>query len=97
MRHVRAVCDRCSSPIVERGSILELTAGSLRGRLPEPLELCHSCADLLVDFIASGRQTNQDDTGAIPGHWGDQTVRGSRAFLAAGGRVLRGAGGCGWR
>jgi hypothetical protein len=48
---------------------VKVEAGSLRGRLPESLDLCSSCADSLASFLQGGkpRQANQAATpGAIP-------------------------------
>jgi hypothetical protein len=44
---------------------VEVKAGELVRRLSESLYLCHSCADLLVSFVQSGKphQTHQDAAG----------------------------------
>jgi hypothetical protein len=41
---------------VEQGSVIEVKAGDLRGRLPEVLDLCSDCGSLFFDFIQSGHQ-----------------------------------------
>jgi hypothetical protein len=38
-RLVRICCDRCGSPILERGSIVEVKASTLTRQLPEAIDL----------------------------------------------------------
>jgi hypothetical protein len=55
-------CDRCGSP-VRSFSIIEATAGPLRSRLWNPVDLCEPCCSGLVDYIRGGRQAPQDGLG----------------------------------
>jgi hypothetical protein len=58
MRHVKIVCDRCGAIVLDQGSMIELTAGHLRHRLPKALDLCSTCTGLFADFIKSGHQAS---------------------------------------
>jgi hypothetical protein len=45
MRIVKAVCDRCGAAILERGTVVGVTAGELRNRYSDPLDLCPDCGE----------------------------------------------------
>jgi hypothetical protein len=57
VKQVTRLCDRCGGIAIDQGSVLEVTAGSLRHRFPQPLDLCSDCGGLFAEFIRSGHQT----------------------------------------
>jgi hypothetical protein len=65
MKMTTTHCDRCGSNIIERGWTLEVKAGSIRTRFPEPLDLCSDCGSLFGDWLRSGKphHTHQDAAG----------------------------------
>jgi len=63
VKQVQRFCDRCGRNIPEGGSILEVKAGELVGKLPEELDLCPDCGSSLLSWFRSGHQANH----AVPG------------------------------
>jgi hypothetical protein len=53
MRTVKVVCDRCGSPIIEGGSVVEATAGAIRGRVADKIDLCRDCGERFQDWLAT--------------------------------------------
>lgn len=54
MRVTRVTCDKCGVEIQSGGSVLVVTAGSLRNRFSEPADLCGPCGSALVEWLANG-------------------------------------------
>jgi hypothetical protein len=66
MRQTKVMCDRCGGCIVDQGSILEVTAGQLRQRFTQPIDLCSDCGGLFASFIQSGRASHTATGTGIP-------------------------------
>jgi hypothetical protein len=71
MRQSVILCDRCGSA-VKTFSIVEVTAGPLRGLLHSPLDLCLTCAESI-------RGLHQEWSPGVPG----RPRRGSAATAVA--------------
>jgi hypothetical protein len=57
-------CDRCAAAITERASVGRVEAGSIRDRLPDPLDLCEPCSQMLLEWLATGRGPRPCQVGA---------------------------------
>jgi hypothetical protein len=52
LRQTRVQCDRCGAGIRTLGSVLAVTAGTLRPVHPEPLDLCAGCGESFGSWVA---------------------------------------------
>jgi hypothetical protein len=68
MRRTTTICDRCSTEIVEGAAVLTVEAGDLRDRLHQPVDLCRKCAGRLAEWLATGRETQQEPGNCHPSH-----------------------------
>ena len=69
MKILSVICDRCRAPSIENQSIIEATAGPLRGRYPEKLDLCATCSDRFSEWLRSSHgeaATLPDDQPTAP-------------------------------
>ena len=67
MRIVKAVCDRCGSAVLEGLAVVQITAGDLRARHPEPLDFCPGCAERFGEWLRSGKQAEEPDQASAGG------------------------------
>ena len=55
-------CDRCGQSTSDGGTLFRADSGPGRQRLPDGLDLCPTCFDRLLGWLAAG----QADTDTIP-------------------------------
>jgi hypothetical protein len=65
MRTVSVICNRFKSSILDGVSVLEVTAGGLRDRHPELLDLCRECSERFREWVLSPHHVGQAGPQAV--------------------------------